>query len=83
MPAKNSLQKYSGAMFFRGIVAILFAILALFWTQGTLSILVMLFGVFILFLPYASLIIITWLIGLYALVTGIALITFGSQIKRV
>lgn len=48
----------------------------------TIGIISLLFGIIVLFLPGASLIVITWLIGLYALVAGIALIAFGSQLKR-
>lgn len=45
---KKVMSKYWWAMILRGILAILFAILALFWTGFTLELLVLVFGAFVL-----------------------------------
>ena len=46
--SKSVLAKYWWTLVLRGIVAILFALLCLFWTKDILNLLVILFGVFIL-----------------------------------
>lgn len=45
---KKAMSKYWWAMIMRGILAILFAMLALFWTHFTLELLVLVFGAFVL-----------------------------------
>jgi len=45
---KNVLSKYWGAILFRGILAILFGLVALFWTGITIEVLVILFALYAL-----------------------------------
>ncbi len=57
---KNYLSKYSGVILFRGILAILFGLIALFWTGLTIKTIVVLFAI------YASLSGIIMIIGSFS-----------------
>lgn len=46
---KGTLTRYSWAMIIRGIIAILFGVLALFWPDITIELLVFLFAFYVLF----------------------------------
>lgn len=45
---RSILKKYWWAITARGLVAILFALLALFWTKNVLEVLILIFGIFVL-----------------------------------